>query len=110
MSDGSASMTAVPLPSGIRPMPPILISKAEADIILEDRRPMTVRDARRQRHRRRDGDPGRRAAATLGAVRRPGVCAAYRQDPFMRMVREFPSMAVSIMQELAQRLTIRTNS
>jgi len=26
------------------------------------------------------------------------------KDPFMRMVREFPSMAVSIMQELAQRL------
>jgi CRP-like cAMP-binding protein len=26
------------------------------------------------------------------------------KEPFMRMVREFPSMAVSIMQELAQRL------
>jgi CRP-like cAMP-binding protein len=45
------------------------------------------------------------------APRAATVCAKDRvialrisKEPFMRMVREFPSMAVSIMQELAQRL------
>jgi CRP/FNR family transcriptional regulator, cyclic AMP receptor protein len=45
------------------------------------------------------------------APRNATVCAKNRlitlrisKDPFMRMVREFPSMAVFIMQELAQRL------
>ena len=40
------------------------------------------------------------------SVRAKGRMVALRiaKDPFMRMVREFPSMAVSIMQELAQRL------
>jgi len=40
------------------------------------------------------------------SVRAKGRLIALRiaKDPFMRMVREFPSMAVSIMQELAQRL------
>ena len=32
------------------------------------------------------------------------VALRIAKDPFMRMVREFPNMAVSIMQELAQRL------
>jgi CRP/FNR family transcriptional regulator, cyclic AMP receptor protein len=53
----------------------------------------------------------------LGDVpRNATVCAKDRlvalrisKDLFMRMVREFPSMAVSIMQELAQRLD-RTNN
>lgn len=31
------------------------------------------------------------------------------KEPFMRMVREFPSMAVSMMQELAQRLAANNN-
>jgi CRP/FNR family transcriptional regulator, cyclic AMP receptor protein len=31
------------------------------------------------------------------------------KEPFMRMVREFPSMAVSMMQELAQRLAATNN-
>jgi len=44
------------------------------------------------------------------------VCAKDRlvtlriaKEPFMRMVREFPNMAVSIMQELAQRLESTNN-
>ena len=55
--------------------------------------------------------------AILGDVpRNATVCAKNRlvalrisKDLFMRMVREFPTMAVSIMQELAQRLD-RTNN
>ena len=55
--------------------------------------------------------------AILGDVpRNATVCAKDRlvalrisKDLFMRMVREFPTMAVSIMQELAQRLD-RTNN
>ena len=41
-------------------------------------------------------------------VRAKGRLIALRisKDPFMRMVREFPSMAVSIMQELAHRLEL----
>ena len=46
------------------------------------------------------------------APRNATVCAKDRvvalrisKEPFMRMVREFPTMAVSIMQELAQRVT-----
>ncbi len=31
------------------------------------------------------------------------------KEPFMRMVREFPTMAVTIMQELAQRLSSTNN-
>jgi CRP/FNR family transcriptional regulator, cyclic AMP receptor protein len=55
--------------------------------------------------------------AILGDVpRNATVCAKNRlvalrisKDLFMRMVREFPTMAVSIMQELAQRLDRTTN-
>ncbi len=82
-----------------------LIIEGQADIILE-------------------GPGGPMIVATLGAndivgemaivgdvprnasVRAKGRMVALRiaKDTFMRMVREFPSMAVSIMQELAQRL------
>jgi CRP-like cAMP-binding protein len=37
------------------------------------------------------------------------VCLRISKDPFMRMVREFPNMAVSIMQELAHRLESTNN-
>jgi CRP/FNR family cyclic AMP-dependent transcriptional regulator len=37
------------------------------------------------------------------------VCLRISKDPFMRMVREFPNMAVSIMQELAHRLEANNN-
>src|SRR5436190_12039172 len=37
------------------------------------------------------------------------VCLRISKDPFMRMVREFPNMAVSIMQELAHRLESNNN-
>ena len=82
-----------------------LIIEGEADIIL-------------------DGPAGPITVATLGAneivgemgilgdaPRNATVCAKSRlvclriaKDPFMRMVREFPTMAISIMRELAQRL------
>src|SRR6185312_3475248 len=44
-------------------------------------------------------------------VRAKGRLVALRiaKDPFLRMVREFPSMAVSIMQELAHRLDATNN-
>jgi len=82
-----------------------LIIEGEADIILE-------------------GPDGPLTVATLGAneivgetgilsdaprnatVRAKGrlVCLRIATDPFMRMVREFPTMAIAIMRELAQRL------
>lgn len=34
------------------------------------------------------------------------VCLRIAKEPFMRMVREFPSMAISIMRELAHRLDL----
>ena len=87
-----------------------LIIDGEADIVLE-------------------GPAGPLTVATLGAneivgemailvnaprnatVRAHGQLVALRiaKDPFMRMVREFPTMAVSIMQELAHRVQ-STNS
>lgn len=44
-------------------------------------------------------------------VRAKGRLVALRiaKEPFMRMVREFPSMAVSIMRELAHRLELTNN-
>ena len=44
-------------------------------------------------------------------VRAKGRLVALRisKEPFMRMVREFPNMAVSIMQELAHRLEANNN-
>ena len=42
-------------------------------------------------------------AATVRATDRV-IALRISKDPFMRMVREFPNMAVAIMQELAQRL------
>jgi CRP-like cAMP-binding protein len=82
-----------------------LIIEGEADIILE-------------------GPAGPITVATLGANEIVGemgilgdaprnatvraksrlVCLRIAKDPFMRMVREFPTMAISIMRELAQRL------
>src|SRR5438552_18036528 len=87
-----------------------LIIEGEADISLE-------------------GPAGPITVATLGAneivgeigilcdaprnatVRAKGRLVALRiaRDPFMRMVREFPNMAVSIMRELAQRLEQTNN-
>ena len=87
-----------------------LIIEGEADIILE-------------------GPAGPITVATLGAneivgeigilcdaPRNATVCAKNRlvalriaRDPFMRMVREFPTMAVSIMRELAHRLELTNN-
>jgi CRP-like cAMP-binding protein len=87
-----------------------LIIEGEADIILE-------------------GPAGPITVATLGAneiVGETGIlCDAPRnatvqaknrlvalriaRDPFMRMVREFPTMAVSIMRELAHRLELTNN-
>ena len=45
------------------------------------------------------------------SVRAKGRLVALRiaRDPFMRMVREFPNMAVSIMRELAHRLELTNN-
>jgi len=37
------------------------------------------------------------------------VALRIAKDPFMRMVREFPSMAISIMRELAHRLELTNN-
>lgn len=37
------------------------------------------------------------------------VCLRISKDPFMRMVREFPNMAVAIMRELAHRLEMTNN-
>jgi CRP/FNR family transcriptional regulator, cyclic AMP receptor protein len=37
------------------------------------------------------------------------VALRIAKDPFMRMVREFPNMAVSIMRELAHRLELTNN-
>ena len=46
--------------------------------------------------------------ATLRAKGRV-VALRISKDPFMRMVREFPTMAVSIMRDLAQRLDSTNN-
>ncbi|HXC28365.1 MAG TPA: cyclic nucleotide-binding domain-containing protein [Stellaceae bacterium] len=87
-----------------------LIIDGEADIVLE-------------------GPAGPMTVATLGAndlvgemailtseprnatVRAKGRLVTLRigKDPFMRMVREFPSMAVSVMQELAHRVNDTNN-
>src|SRR5580693_5291200 len=87
-----------------------LIIDGEADIVLE-------------------GPAGPLTVATLGAneivgemailtsaprnatVRAKGRLVALRiaKDPFMRMVREFPTMAVSIMRELAHRLDMNNH-
>lgn len=50
-------------------------------------------------------------APRTATVRAKGRLVALRiaKDPFMRMVREFPNMAVSIMQELAHRVESTNN-
>lgn len=47
-------------------------------------------------------------AATVRAKSRL-ITLRIEKEPFMRMVREFPSMAVSMMQELAERLAATNN-
>ena len=47
-------------------------------------------------------------AATVRAKDRV-IALRISKEPFMRMVREFPSMAVSIMQELAHRVELTNN-
>ena len=47
-------------------------------------------------------------AATVRATDR-AIALRISKEPFMRMVREFPSMAVSIMQELAHRVESTNN-
>ena len=47
-------------------------------------------------------------AATVRAKDRL-IALRISKEPFMRMVREFPNMAVSIMQELAHRVELMTN-
>jgi len=47
-------------------------------------------------------------AATVRAKERV-IALRISKEPFMRMVREFPSMAVSIMQELAHRVELMNN-
>ena len=57
-----------------------LIIDGEAEIVLEDTgRAGHRRDARRQRDRRRDGDPVQRAAQRDGARQGPADRAAHRQ-------------------------------
>jgi CRP/FNR family cyclic AMP-dependent transcriptional regulator len=50
-------------------------------------------------------------APRTATMRAKGRLVALRiaKDPFMRMVREFPNMAVSIMQELAHRVESTNN-
>ena len=52
-----------------------------------------------------------RIKATLFECERQGLTAMQMRGDrhIMRMVREFPTMAVSIMRELAQRLTLTNN-
>jgi CRP/FNR family transcriptional regulator, cyclic AMP receptor protein len=47
-------------------------------------------------------------AATVRAKDRL-IALRISKEPFMRMVREFPTMAVSMMQELAHRLELTNN-
>jgi len=88
-----------------------LIIDGEADIVLEDpvAGPVTVATLRV------NDIVGEMAILTHeprnATVRAKGRLTALRigKDPFMRMVREFPSMAVSIMQELAHRVNDTNN-
>jgi CRP/FNR family transcriptional regulator, cyclic AMP receptor protein len=83
-----------------------LIIEGEADVVLEDpvAGPVTVATLHANEL------VGEMAILTSeprnATVRAKGRLIALRigKDPFMRMVREFPTMAVSIMQELAHRV------
>ena len=88
-----------------------LIIEGEADIVLEDPTagPVTVATLHANEL------VGEMAILTSeprnATVRAKGRLVALRigKEPFMRMVREFPSMAVSIMQELAHRVNDTNN-
>lgn len=87
-----------------------LIIEGEADIILEGPAgPITVATLGRNEI---VGEIGiicnAPRTATVKAKTRL-VCLRILKDPFMRMVREFPNMAVAIMQELAHRLEANNN-
>jgi CRP-like cAMP-binding protein len=88
-----------------------LIIEGEADIVLEDpvAGPVTVATLHANEL------VGEMSILTseprTATVRAKGRLVALRigKDPFMRMVREFPSMAVSVMQELAHRVNDTNN-
>ncbi len=89
----------------------LIIDGDKADIVLEgwpDRSP-----SRRWRAPTRSSARWRssRNAPRNATVRAKGRLVALRiaKEPFMRMVREFPNMAVSIMQELAHRVESTNN-
>ena len=87
-----------------------LIIDGEADIVLEGPAgPLTVATLGRNEI---VGEMSILTGAPRNAtVRARGRLVALRiaKDPFMRMVREFPTMAVSIMQELAHRVEANNN-
>lgn len=87
-----------------------LIIEGQADIVLESPAgPITVATLGANEI---VGEMGILSDAPRNAtVRAKGrlVCLRIAKDPFMRMVREFPNMAVSIMRELAQRLDATNN-
>jgi CRP-like cAMP-binding protein len=87
-----------------------LIIDGEADIILEGPAgPITVATLGRNEI---VGEIGilcnAPRTATVQAKTRL-VCLRILKDPFMRMIREFPNMAVAIMRELAHRLEANNN-
>jgi CRP-like cAMP-binding protein len=87
-----------------------LILEGEADIVLEGPAgPITVATLGRNEI---VGEIGILCNAPRNATVRAKtrlVCLRILKDPFMRMVREFPNMAVAIMRELAQRLEATNN-
>jgi CRP/FNR family cyclic AMP-dependent transcriptional regulator len=87
-----------------------LIIEGEADIILEGPAgPMTVATLGRNEI---VGEIGILCNAPRTATVRAKtrlVCLRILKDPFMRMVREFPNMAIAIMRELAHRLEANNN-
>lgn len=87
-----------------------LIIDGEADIVLEGAAgPITVATLGRNEI---VGEIGILCNAPRNATVRAKtrlVCLRILKDPFMRMVREFPNMAVAIMQELAHRLEATNN-
>src|SRR5580692_10483373 len=87
-----------------------LIIDGEADIVLEGPAgPVTVATLGANEI---VGEMAILTGAPRGAtMRAKGRLVALRiaKDPFMRMVREFPNMAVSIMQELAHRVESTNN-
>ena len=87
-----------------------LIIDGEADIVLEGPAgPITVATLGRNEI---VGEIGILCNAPRNATVRAKtrlVCLRILKDPFMRMVREFPNMAVAIMQELAHRLEATNN-